>query len=159
MFRFERLLVPVDFSPDSVAALRYALAMAQRLEGEQRVLALHVVDNVLPLPVESSQLASSSRKEHERELVRAAQQRLDQLVADLRAEAEILEAMVKVGEPASEIIAEVARQQGIDLIVVGGEGRGGALRRFVMGSTISQLQHRSPCPVLAVRGSQLEPAP
>lgn len=57
------------------------------------------------------------------------------------------------GEPA-EMICRVARDEGLQLIVVGNRGLTGA-RRVVMGSVPSQVAHRSPCDVLIVKTSNM----
>lgn len=57
------------------------------------------------------------------------------------------------GDPA-EMICGVAREDGIQLIVVGNRGLTGA-RRVVMGSVPSKVAHGSPCDVLIVKTSNM----
>ncbi|MBS1152629.1 MAG: universal stress protein UspA [Myxococcaceae bacterium] len=52
--------------------------------------------------------------------------------------------------PAAEVIADVAEQQGYDLIVVGSRGRN-ALARIILGSIADRLVHISKTPVLVVK--------
>ena len=77
MFTFDRILVPVDFSKDSMAAVGYAMALAKKLSGPQTVVVLHVVDEGLPVAVESSSMASQGRKEQERAMKTAALDKLE----------------------------------------------------------------------------------
>lgn len=59
-----------------------------------------------------------------------------------------------VGRPA-ELIAEVARERGVDLVVTGHRGRSG-LEQVLLGSVAAEIVDRSPAPVLVARGSRLE---
>jgi nucleotide-binding universal stress UspA family protein len=57
--------------------------------------------------------------------------------------------VVSLGNRTGDRIAELARDAGADLIVVGTRGHG-ALGSFVLGGVTQRLLHVSPCPVLAV---------
>jgi nucleotide-binding universal stress UspA family protein len=52
--------------------------------------------------------------------------------------------------PAGEAIVEVARNEQVDLVVVGSHGRG-AVGRFLVGSVSEHVVRHAPCPVLVVR--------
>jgi nucleotide-binding universal stress UspA family protein len=60
-----------------------------------------------------------------------------------------LEIKVGVGKPAEEIL-RLAREEGIDLIVMGTHGRTG-LRHLLLGSVAEEVTRHAPCPVFAVR--------
>lgn len=60
-----------------------------------------------------------------------------------------VEKTVEMGNPA-ELIIEIARKCGADLIIVGSHGRG-FWGRLALGSVSSAVVHHSPCPVLVVR--------
>jgi len=150
MLDFDRLLVPVDFSRDSLAALGYALALARKLEGRQTVIALHVVDEGLPAALESSAHASQGAAEGERQQKKNAIQQLRKFVSSIDPGDESLETDVVIGRPASDEICKYAARNRIDMIVIGSQGKG-ALRRLVLGSTMQQVQRLAPCPVLGVK--------
>jgi nucleotide-binding universal stress UspA family protein len=61
-----------------------------------------------------------------------------------------VEGVVREAECANEVITDVAREQSIDLIVVGSHGRTG-LKRLLMGSVTESVIAHSPCPVLVVK--------
>ena len=150
MLKFDRLLVPVDFSRDSMAALGYAMDLARKLQGPQTVVVLYVVDESLPVALESSSVGSQGRKESERALKKTATEQLKQFVSTIDPGEEIIETAVITGRPVSEKIAEFAAETGVDMIVIGAQGKG-ALRRLVLGSTMQQVQRFAECPVLAVK--------
>ncbi len=56
--------------------------------------------------------------------------------------------VVTVGRPESEI-HRLAKEQGVDLVVVGSHGRRGI--QLLLGSTANGVLHGSECDVLAVR--------
>jgi nucleotide-binding universal stress UspA family protein len=60
-----------------------------------------------------------------------------------------VQAVTAVGEPAAEIVAH-ARDNAIDLVVVGTHGRTG-LTHAIMGSVAERVVRKAPCPVLTVR--------
>ncbi len=150
MLKFDRILVPVDFSPDSMQALHYAVALAKKLKGPQLVVALHVVDEGLPTFLESRSVGSLSASEHEKELEKLTREQLTKWINDIVPGEETIEPAVIIGKPASSMICRYAGKRGFDVIVIGNQGRG-ALRRLVLGSTVQQVQRVAPCPVLAVK--------
>jgi nucleotide-binding universal stress UspA family protein len=56
---------------------------------------------------------------------------------------------VVIGDARAEILAH-AEREGVDLIVMGTHGRGGAARLF-LGSVAERIVRAAPCPVLTVR--------
>jgi len=54
-----------------------------------------------------------------------------------------------VGKDPADLIADVARESGADLIVVGTRGHG-RIAGMLLGSVTQRLLHVAPCPVLAV---------
>ncbi len=64
-------------------------------------------------------------------------------------EYEYLSSETGEGEAYSEII-QTARNESVDIIVIGTQGRTG-LNRLIFGSTTEKVVKQSPCPVLTVR--------
>jgi nucleotide-binding universal stress UspA family protein len=155
----KRILVPIDFSTPSLAALTQAVRYTQAVNGE--LLLLHVVEGE-PLrwyTVNGLPEAPSARLDPIAQLL--LPQRPQQRVArDLSAEAEWklaallppqpdrFRALVTVGKAAEEIV-RVARAQGADLIIMGTHGRRG-LRRWFRRSVTDQVRRQAPAAVLTV---------
>jgi len=150
MMDFDRILVPVDFSRDSMAAVEYAMALAYKLEGPQTVVVLYVVDEGLPIAMESMTMGPQGKTESEKELKAKALEQLEKFVAPIDPREETVECHVTVGRPASEQICRIAAERDFDLIVIGHQGKG-KLRKLVLGSTTQQVQRYAPCPVLSVK--------
>jgi nucleotide-binding universal stress UspA family protein len=138
----------VDGSRDSRAALDIAAGLAERL-GSRLVLA-HVVDYVrTPYAGAGPFGAIAPRTDlaaHDEDHEEAAERLLGELA--LEAGLERAERRVVIGHPA-ERIAELADDEGADLIVVGSRGRG-AFRAAFLGSVSNSLVGVARCPVLIV---------
>ena len=139
-----RILVPTDFSDDAEAALEYALGLAQTFGASVHLL--HVVDDPFAAGVWSSGLYAAEIAGLQATLVRDAEQRLQRTVPPTTVG---VTSEVRIGHPPRQIV-DVARERGIDLIVMGTHGRTG-LAHIVMGSVAERVVRLAPCPVLTLR--------
>jgi nucleotide-binding universal stress UspA family protein len=80
---------------------------------------------------------------------RAAQERLDMLVAAFDGAGKRASARIEMGDPAHSLI-EVSEEQSADLIVVGSQGLSG-IDRFLLGSVSEKVMHYAHCSVLVVK--------
>ncbi|MFC7173658.1 universal stress protein [Haloplanus litoreus] len=133
---YSDILLPTDGSPGAQAAIEHGLEIAQQYEAT--VHALYVVDTRLS---RSGPLLESLQRDG-RETVRELE------VAGTRVGLSVVTEVVE-GVPAQEIL-EYRATQGIDLIVMGTQGRTG-VARFVIGSVAERVVRHSPVPVLTVR--------
>lgn len=144
MSSIRKILVATDFSPHS----RRALAMAAELSGRLGVPL--TVMNAVQIPVYPIPDGVVLRApEVMNELLERARQALDdegRVAADLGAQH--VDVQWTEGPPAGEIV-RIAREQQIDLIVVGSHGRG-VLARAILGSTADKVVRTAHCPVLVV---------
>jgi nucleotide-binding universal stress UspA family protein len=133
------IVVPVDFSPESWAAVHEALPLATGPE------ALHVV-HVLP-PIVAADPAAA----WEVQAGPADVERVRDLLARRLAEEGLAAAQVRVrvGDPGCEIAA-LADELRAELIVLPSHGRTG-LRRLLIGSVAERVVRLAACPVLVLR--------
>ena len=136
--KIEQLLVPVDFSADSVGALEYAIKLSSRLEAN--LILLHVVHMYLPASAEAGFPAYMAKVKADAD---ADLTRCLQIVEDAKVPAGIV---VEVGVPHEKIV-EVAAQREADLIVMGTHGMTG-LAHMLIGSVAERVVRFAPCPVL-----------
>jgi nucleotide-binding universal stress UspA family protein len=146
-FAISRILVPVDFSAHSEAALRYATALASRLEASVQLL--HVVDDPMATGPWSSEVPIPDLTELLKNLIANAERRLEQYRTAIRQPRVPMTTWVRTGHSA-QTITEYAKAGGIDLIVMGTHGRSG-LAHLVMGSVAESVVRHAPCPVLTLR--------
>ncbi len=126
------ILVPIDSSPPSLAALENALAFAECIDATVEVV------HVIPSP---GRLTA-----HEGDDVDRA---IDAAVARARLSlGDRISRRTLTGDPLTEILA-MARD-GVDLIVMGTHGRVGRLHAL-LGSVAEGVVRNAPCPVLTVR--------
>ena len=143
-----RVLVPIDFSPSSRAALEYATFLVAKFGAALEVL--HVweppgyvgPDALALLPVAAGQPGWERTRD---EVMREVELFLRKIGprpgnATVRVEA---------GEP-SDAILSAAKDGGADLIVMGTHGRTG-LSRLLIGSVAEAVLRRATCPVLTTR--------
>jgi nucleotide-binding universal stress UspA family protein len=143
---FKRILVPIDFSPPSDAALEYARSVAGRYGASLQLL--HVAEDPYRAFYSAEVFVpeiEGLRDEILTDTTRRLKERLRPSdVTELGATAESI-----IGTPAGSIV-EYAAGHDIDLIVMGTHGRGG-MEHLLMGSVAERVVRTAPCPVLTVR--------
>jgi nucleotide-binding universal stress UspA family protein len=134
------ILCPVDFSPASAGALRYAALLTTQFSA--RVIALTIED---PLLTEALDLGTGAIWDPE-----LCKSELARFVAitlgDNAAARESVDCECAVGKPAAEIL-RVSRDRACELIVMGSHGLTGA-RRLFFGSTTERVLRETTTPVL-----------
>jgi universal stress protein A len=144
-----QILVPVDFSEPSRAALEYAANLAQTFGATLDVL--HVWEAPSFAPRGSDVVSVGAGEFGLEDLIRkSAEEALDGFVERARKRGVIVNsARAQRGAPAHAIV-DAAKAGNYDLIVVGTHGRTG-LPRVLLGSVAENVVRHAHCPVLAVR--------
>jgi nucleotide-binding universal stress UspA family protein len=154
-----RIIVPTDFSGCSDGALDYAVDLAQKLGAEVLVCFCGTVPDyeVASLVDPGVRAAALAMIEQTRAAAASWQAELDAvcrrkggLGVPLRSR--LLSGRSAVGGGSAgtaEAIAECAREEGADLIVIGSRSRPG-VRHFFLGSVAERVLRLAPCPVLVV---------
>jgi len=150
---FQRVLVPVDFSECSWAALRKAAELTRRSGGTLDVM--HAWQLPAFVPPESVVGSVGAAGEPLVDLMQAnADRAMRELVDRARSEGiEIAATRIVLGNPA-RVIVEQAGAGGYDLIVLGTHGRSG-LSHALVGSVAEKVVRLSPVPVLTVRHTEV----
>jgi nucleotide-binding universal stress UspA family protein len=151
MIALKNVLVPTDFSETSDSALRYGKALAAAFGATLHVV--HIVEEPYgqPWAVEAYGFSLAALQD---EWIKDAQSRLaDSLTADEKAALHAVTTTV-LGHPVMEIL-RYAKDNAVDLIVMGTHGRG-PLGHVVLGSVAERVVRKAPCPVLTVRSPERE---
>lgn len=143
---FKQILCPMDFSPSALQAFGFALDLARQANGV--VTVLHVIEWLVE--GEPRVYAHFNVAEYRRHLLKDGHERVRALVAAEAPPPRAVKEVVMTGRAYREIL-QVADAQGIDLIVMGAQGRGG-VGLTLFGSTTQQVVRAAACPVLTVRG-------
>jgi nucleotide-binding universal stress UspA family protein len=158
----QQILVPIDYSDDSVLALQWAASLAQQFEA--RLILLHViakaVEEVYPQGNSFAVLAPA----YYGGMAPGSQLGWQPIIVDLEVQAHTqlqdfaaqhlhhrlpIQVKVMVGKPADAIV-RLAQEEGIDLIVMGTHGRTG-VRHLLLGSVAEAVIRQVRCPVTTVR--------
>jgi nucleotide-binding universal stress UspA family protein len=142
----KKVLFATDFSEASDAALEYATAMAGAFHATLHVL--HVLEDLAAHAWTTEVYVAALPGVHE-EMERQARERLEQLLTpEQRAEYSVVLAL-RSGSPFVEVV-RYARDEGMDLIVLGTHGRG-AIAHMLLGSVAERVVRKAHCPVVTVR--------
>ena len=147
MIKLDRILVPTDFSDFSKPAMNYACALAARFNSELHLL--HVSPEATMLLPEASALGAENLMIQAEALEQAAKTQLEELPPEGWQNGRDIVRVSKVGAPFVEII-QYAKEENIDLIVIGTHGRSG-LMHLLMGSVAENIVRKAPCPVMTVK--------
>jgi len=145
------VLCPIDFSDSSEHALTYAIALAQSYDATLKLL--HVVQPPL-MSVPGDPMVPEFSSEVMEDIAAASRRRLDEIATKTREQVANVETEIATGSPFVEIIT-VAKDQDVDLIVIGTHGRTG-LAHVMIGSVAEKVVRKAPCPVLTVKHPEHE---
>ena len=138
---FKKILVATDGSANSLAAAEEAIKIARSMGSS--VYAVYVVDtsvlNSASLGEGESFIYSSLKDEGTK-----AVDQIKSMASGVRVETQVIE-----GKPASAI-TDFASKNGIDLIVVGSQGKS-KIEALLLGSVADRVLRTAACPVLVVK--------
>ncbi|MBS1810579.1 MAG: universal stress protein [Acidobacteria bacterium] len=143
--KIEDILVPTDFSPNSLRAFEYALSL---IEPGGELYLLHVIDADFIARLSHEGFgeidAAIDRMRHK------AEAQLQEMVNEHKESGIHLESMVVVGKPFAEIL-RVADDLDFSMIVLGTRGqRGSTIDELLFGSTAEKILRATPIPVVCV---------
>ena len=140
-----RILVPSDFSEASRAALAYAVSLVESCDATLHVV--HVLKEIVG--AEPLEWPFGARSAIERAIEHSAMDDLRQLLSHHERPRMRVRLAVRWGMPTIEIL-RYARTEGVDLIAMGRDGRGG-FKHMLLGSVADTVMRNAPCAVLSVR--------
>jgi nucleotide-binding universal stress UspA family protein len=144
-----KILLPVDFSPSSQAALEMAADLAHHFHAE-----LYLV-NVIPFFPTTTLPDLIPETEFMREARTFAEQHLAKCHATLSARGVKSTSCVEVGNDIAGSIMEVVEREHIDMVVISTHGISG-WRPLVFGSIAEKVVKLAQCPLLLLRSAKPE---
>ncbi len=144
MIHIKKILYPTDFSPYSNQAYFHAVALAENHGASLTVVFVRTPDFTDP---QCPQDPAAGQRYWQNQL-----EQIRPLNPTIPVQHIYLE-----GDPASEVV-RLARDAGMDLIVMGTHGRTG-LDRLLLGSVAEKVMRDAPCSVLVVKLPRGIPAP
>jgi nucleotide-binding universal stress UspA family protein len=148
--RVRNVLVPVDFSEPSLSAVEFALSLIAKFGADLHLV--HVFAKDYPI----TGLVAMPFVLPELEINRSIHGQLKNVAKKYSIELPRENIHALKGRPFEEI-CRLARDIGIDLIVIATRGNTG-LKHLALGSTAERVVRYSACPVLVMRGGDREKA-
>ena len=145
---FQNILVPIDFSENSLIALDHAVYLAKHLKSDIILLHVHETQN----------LSSTLRKimfahpSDEVTLDKSVEEKLDEIAISLQNKVGIKVKTHKAKGRISTQITKTAVDLDADLIVMGTHGTSG-MESFIAGSNTFSVVASAPCPVISIMAS------
>jgi nucleotide-binding universal stress UspA family protein len=147
------LLVAVDFTSFSEAALFFASELAEKLKAQ--LVVLHVIHDPAEAPGFYAQ--KGKKKKFLQSMEEAAEEMMEEFLKKMRQahpdQVPIKEAipLLVVGTPVTRIV-EIAEKKQASMIIIGSHGRTG-LSHLLVGSKAQRVVQLSPIPVTVVKTS------
>jgi nucleotide-binding universal stress UspA family protein len=139
----KRILVPLDFSPPSQRAMRFAREWATIFGAE--VFLLHVIEPTTSV----GEFGTVPMGMVLRDFTAKAAAALQKLAAQEFPDSIPVSSTVRKGK-AFDQIAAAAREIRADIVIIATHGHGG-LKHALLGSTAERVARHAPCPVLVLR--------
>jgi nucleotide-binding universal stress UspA family protein len=151
MITLKHILVATDFSEAADAAFAYGRELARTFGASLDVL--HVVENIYARLAVDGFVTSEANLQ--RELEEHTRNRLNEILCDEDRALLHAKPVILVSEAPAIAIATYARENRVNLIIMGTHGRSG-VAHFLMGSVAERVVRIASCPVLTVRHPEHE---
>ncbi|MEM3442819.1 MAG: universal stress protein [Candidatus Bathyarchaeia archaeon] len=154
---FEKILVPLDGSENSMKALEFAIKLAKCFGGKITLIHVYSATTIPvimtePATITPTMVPAMSSAEFAK-VTEAAKKAGSSILTHgeerVKAAGIPVETMLKEGHTVQEII-KTAKEEMFDLIVIGSRGVS-KIRELLLGSVTDGVIHHAPCPVLVVK--------
>ena len=144
MKKIEKILFPIDFAESFEKLLPWVSTFVKSFDATLYVL--FVAQDLGDFS--SFHVPHGNLQQFQEEALKAAEKKMSATAKEDFKTFKKVEARVAQGSPADKII-ETAKQEGVDLIIMGTHGRKG-LERAIFGSVCDKVVRSAPCPVLTI---------
>ena len=146
----KKILIAIDKSGYKEKIASYAVNLSKSLGAN--VTAIHVVDNA-SLGVIGNMMGfyrGGKSEEYEMAIKKQAEELLNEIKIILEKEGVNITTEVVIKNSAAEGIIDYAKDNGVDLILIGTKGITG-VAKFLMGGVANSVIEHAHCPVIAIR--------
>ena len=147
-----KILVAVDGSQNSDRALDFALDIAEKYGATLTLLNVSEPPAIGAVPMEPTAVSGESMVMFGKDLLRFHEEILRKAVAHAKIVKPEISVSTKLreGNPVLEIVS-LAKEEVVDLVVVGHQGVGRVKEFFGLGGISEKVAHSAPCSVVIVR--------
>jgi nucleotide-binding universal stress UspA family protein len=149
VIRIQNILVPLDFSEASANVASFAASLAQAHNA--RLVVLQVKE---PLPVHG-RIMAGSLEDVQKHRIQIEKKQLGEVIPAKLKNSIAIEEIQVVGMPVDQVIVEMARKLGVDVIVIASQAPKGLLR-FFKKDLAQKILRDAPCSVFVVRGPRIK---
>lgn len=143
MISIQGVMVPVDFSKESILAAKFGASLAE--EYKTKLYVLHVMEPVHP----SLRGYIVDFEQFQQRMIAQAKEDLENVIPKAVKDRIPVEFILEIGHP-SYLIVEKAKELGVDVVVIATHGRTG-LSYVLLGSVAEKVIRHAPCPVFVIR--------
>lgn len=145
---YQHILVPVDGSPTSLAAVDQAANLAKTYGSKVTILLVITIDPFIGVEYISAQNQKADTLNHSQTMIQEIMEEAKQHFAaqGINADTKVVE-----GQEIYKEIVRTATDLNADLVVIGSHGRTG-IKKLVLGSVAQKVLGEIHLPVLVVRG-------
>jgi nucleotide-binding universal stress UspA family protein len=143
MISIQGVMVPVDFSKESILAAKFGASLAE--EYKTKLYVLHVMEPVHP----SLRGYIVDFEQFQQRMIAQAKEDLENVIPKAVKDRIPVEFILEIGHP-SYVIVEKAKELGVDVLVIATHGRTG-LSHVLLGSVAEKVIRHAPCPVFVIR--------
>jgi nucleotide-binding universal stress UspA family protein len=160
----KKILVPYDGSKPSENAVKQAVELANNSSGHSEIILLNVVQQIVLPPVipesprfrsritgeeiTTAALVKELSQQTKGAAIKMLNEKRQQIIGKIQNRIEV-RAKVVIGYPSDKII-EYAKEENVDLIIIGNVGLSGASKFRALGSVSRSVSERASCPVIIV---------
>lgn len=141
-FKGKRIVVPFDFSDESINAVKMAVQLAERNDE------VHVAHVLIQLPATDPVVIWDEFNDEKRKS--AVRESMEKKLAELGIDG--VQVNVSIGNP-GRVIAELAEEIDAGLVIIPSHGYTG-LKRWFLGSVAERVVHLAKCPVLVLKDDE-----
>jgi nucleotide-binding universal stress UspA family protein len=145
----KKILVPVDFSQNSLDALHIGAAIAQKTGAALEILHVNLLTVAAPLSEFGVATEYGVDDQQYKETAKTALQNLRNEVLGTKGQEKLKVSTRLEDGHLYACVRDVAKEDGADLVVIGTKGASG-LTEFLIGSNTEKVIRTAPCPVLTV---------
>ncbi len=145
--KYKKVLFCADFSENSDIAFGYAFGIAKRDEGTLYILHVMASPEVYPQYVKGY-LSSEEWVKIEENHRKTVEQRFEEKYLSQVKDKSWVKTIIRSGREDEEIL-DFAKKEGVDLIIIGTQGRTGIFHAF-LGSVAEKVVRRSMVPVFVI---------
>ena len=145
-----KILVPTDFSPEAVNAMKFAAQVARLTEAEVTLLYVLNYPGGSAFDTMMSEFEDPSKNKYVQEVLKDVNEVFQKYEISKTLKNLKVVKKIQIGNPFTNISDEITQNK-TDLVIIGTSGAGNARNNNLIGSNTEKVVRRAACPVISVK--------